>query len=434
MVIEERLRGEIQSYANGWVKIADISTDGDDDKPVNIISALTKKQCCSDGAFEIGGVYAATLSMVVKLPGLTRYQLKGSRVLFQSKYGAEEDWQDMGTFYITDAQKTADIFTLSGQDAMGWMDTSSYNDLNSDMAEGVGKYLADQGIGRTPQSWMREVVRVGCDLVQAQTGIPNIVEWENYDAAKNGNQNYCNDKLWHNDGSGWYESDDPAYFWLYMEDGLYRNDCPRDFLRWLAALAGGFLTVGGNGKMTLRQFNMTQFGTALIDMTDMEYGECEVADYTLWLRAATIFYDDRPTYWTYTTSDMPEHSISIRYELQGNPIAEGFDERINNPHSVTQALWRSFFNYGARNRPRPFRAKTHKQTRFELGQPITIRFQEMDESSARSFNSIITSIEWTFRGGHVLSCGGEDSRVMADAVRATKADKAIREIRSRAKA
>ena len=76
----------------------------------------------------------------------------------------------------------------------------------------------------------------------------------------------------------------------------------------------------------------------------------------------------------------------------------------------------------------------HSTKRFQLGQKIKLSYRDFHETTAKSYDSIITAIEWTFRGGTKLSCGGEDSRVMADCIRSSKGDKVRKEARNRCRA
>ena len=121
----------------------------------SIISASCKRQCCADGTFEIGGVYAATFSMQAKITGMTTFQVRGAKLQVFSKYGTESDWYSVGTFWVTDATRMGEIFSINAQDAVGWLDTSSYNDTAETAAKAVGRVLADkwQNIGIGIDQW-----------------------------------------------------------------------------------------------------------------------------------------------------------------------------------------------------------------------------------------------------------------------------------------
>lgn len=81
--------------------------------------------------------------------------------------------------------------------------------------------------------------------------------------------------------------------------------------------------------------------------------------------------------------------------------------------------------------PRPFKVKTHKPGRYEPGQCIRLWYKDTGETQETAYDSIITCVSWQLRGGYTLSCGGEDARVMSDCLRASKADRAIKEARDR---
>ena len=82
MIIAEFIRVEVYkyNYTTGNYALATTLTES------SIISASGKRQCCADGTFEIGGVYAATFSMQAKIPGMTTFQVRGAKLKVFSKY------------------------------------------------------------------------------------------------------------------------------------------------------------------------------------------------------------------------------------------------------------------------------------------------------------------------------------------------------------
>lgn len=417
----------------------------------SVISAKTRRLCCAQGAFEIGGVYAASLSLVCRLPGLTRYGIRGARITLRRWFDGEAltgaDAPIEGIFWVVDAKKTADIFTLSGQDAMGWADTSSYNVDGSEFGltggiYGFGEFLAaiHAGAGVTLEAWMQWTVQLASILAARQTGITDLLVWQNFNTTVNGS--YCNQFIWTDHDVE--DTTQPANFWIYTADGVYKDDNPRDFLRWAAQAAGGFITVTKDGYFTLRQFVQPSLTDARVAMSDMELDGCEVADYRLQLYNTAVVFDD------VAASPVAGGSVPIaeglapyRIFVEGNPIMNGFhgyqaDRAGQYKYSTVWGLAMSMYHYGANRHciARPFKVKVHKAERYELGQRIEFPdWHDLGEAPGQeSLFSVITGVEWTFRGGTVLSCGGEDARVMADCVKATKADKAVRELRSRFKA
>ncbi len=431
MTLHEHVSGEVQMYDFDrftWAKIADLS-DG------NVLTAGTRRQCCEDGAFGIGGCFAGTLHITCKLPGLTRYQIKGARILLRRWFDGEaltgENAPAEGIFWVTDAQKCGDIFTLSGQDAMGWTDTSSLALPGGGGADwSFGDIVAGRAAGNaaTLEYWLNTwTIPPLNDLIAAQTGIPAMLTWSNYNTAVNGH--YCNQMLWgetYGDG----ESDAPAYFFIHTDDGVYKTDTPRDVLRWVGELTGGFLTVRKTGELTMRQFGMAELGTAVVPFASTGEGSFEVADYTIYLYNAGAIYADSSFY---AIGGNPSHrDVNIRYTLQSNPFLSGFMAKDTHAYTPAYGLWHTRDIGAGAPVIRPFRVMVHGTGRYELGQRIRFPdFHDIGEAETHDVSSIITGIEWTYRGGTLLSCGGDDARVMADCIRATKADRVLRELRSR---
>lgn len=447
MTLNEHIYGEVQVYnfdQNQWQTVA---TLGDS----TVIAAGTRRQCCEDGAFGIGGCFAGTMNLTCKLTGLTRYQVKGARVLLRRWFDGENNQGQNapleGIFWVTDAQKTGNIFTLSGQDAMLWADVSSYNHTTAEDGlsggiYGFGEFLAQlhPGTGVTLQAWMLYAVQLANILAKRQTGMTaDLLTWRDYSASENGGIDYNNAYIWTD--STTEDTAQPAFFWLYTDDGVYKDDNPRSFLRWLAQAAGGFLTVAKDGALTLRQFVQPSLGDAVIRMQDMAQ-DGEVADYRLQLYNTAVVYDDAPAAVAGGAPPAANGLVPYRITAESNPFLNGFrgyqSERAGQfRFSPVYGLAMSMYHYGAQRNveARPFAVRVHTADRYELGQRVQFPdFRDLGESETHAFNSVITSVEWTFRGGTALSCGGEDSRIMADCVRATKADKAVRELRSRFKA
>lgn len=481
-IIEERLRGVIERYdydSQSWAALVYLSSDGDRFEgtvcPVNVVSASTKRQCCADGAFEIGGAYAGTLSMVARLPGVTRNMLRAARIRLQSKYDTETAWEPVGTFWVVDARRQGEFFTISGQDGLGWADTSAYNQFSDDIAGKLAFLIGHNGAywslnsmaSNTVGQYVEGVTSVVNLLAATQTGIAvtssnadSLLPWRNWDETVNGD--YCNQYTWRKleDGSEWVKTDNPAYFTVYNDDeesGTSLTDCPRDYYRWIAQLAGGFITVGRDGYATLRQFWMkglnpypsNDSSVAYITTEDIEMDSAEVADYVLSVCKVltvpeAVYYEDgvkkQSGYWQ-VYYDMSQfdyaNRVPIRITVESNPILDGFCKRWKSPEagSIAHGLWAAFHPSPTdiTKEIRPFRATVHKAERYELGQKIRLHWRELGETTEKAYYSVITSVEWKFRGGHVLACAGEDTRVMADCVRMTKADKAVKELRNRMK-
>ena len=455
MIIAESIRVEVYKYnyaAHSYDLVTTLTES-------SIISAGGKRQCCADGTFEIGGVYAATFSMQAKIPGMTTFQVRGAKLRVRSKYGTESAWYNMGTFWVTDATRVGEIFSVNAQDAVGWLDTSSYNDTAETAVKTVGKVLADKwqnigiGIDQWDENgteyggWLQYLTDCTNTFIQSQTGVKEMLHWKAYDKARRETYGrYCNDRIYAKVNGKWSQTIYPAKFYLSAENSNSDSDCPRDFYRYLAELAFGFVYARPeDGALELGQFGNGYHGSVSIGMSEIEYDSCEVADYEIhMLRTdARVELEDEKSTWAWVRHSSPDYSTSSfqRFLIESNPFLDGFAKDFvfssgyglsTIPHSMWLARYSS--DTGNQYAVRPFSCTVHSTKRFQLGQKIKLSYRDFHETTAKSYDSIITAIEWIFRGGTKLSCGGEDSRVMADCIRSSKGDKVRKEARNRCRA
>lgn len=463
--IQEYAQVVVEHYdytQSAWVQDAEL---GDD----KIISAGIRKQCCPDGAFSIGGVYAAMLSIICRMPGMSYFHVRSARLTVKHKYNSELNYTQLGVFYVTDCKRLAgDLFQISAQDAVGWTDTSSKNynkrdgvqeDPVLDTKYGVGAFM-DYYQKHQPdkpypvnaytnlQDWMRRLTDdITERLIFGQCGIHNMVQWENYSTTNNAGFDYTNSHR--NDDHGPRTEGAIFPFYVYNNDekniqGSARTDSPRDFYRFLSELTFGFVYAKENGNLTLGQFGQPEFGwndpengdsTQAITPNDVEDGSCEIADYTIQLLSAEVSAESYHG-WSKssvfaTNPDYSQNSYIVVGITEDNPFACGWHAQIDQDlGSIAWGLWNHIntspgVGYAGGCTIRPFHATVHKPVRFHLGQRI--KFVGFDTNDLLS---IVTSIQWNFRGGWKIACGGEDGRSMFDCVRATKGDRVARDLRN----
>ena len=454
MTIYERINCRIYCYDHSAKQYTEVYDNVLDES--SIISASIKRQCCPDGAFEIGGVYAATLSMQVKLPGMSLFQVRGAKIIVWSKYSTENDWCQMGVFWVTDATRAGEIYTLNAQDAVGWLDTSCFNDdSNTDYVGKVlyGKY---KGAGMALESyggaagWTQDLTAEANRFIQFQTGIPNMLTWKRWNRyTENANEHYCNSHVWSNETQyeGWWELADPNVIFANSGDDEIDSETPRDLYKMLAQLMFGFIYAESDGCLTLGQFGANHYGTAQIGMSEIEYDSCDISDFELKMARAYVRaeYEDKSPYFaaSLVERDFSRNvyfNVGVESNLFLDWMARGFSPG-RTLATVVQGMWSWFYGFtdgaGVVHEPlhvRPFSCTVHSTERFRIGQKINITYRDLHESTSRTYSSIITSTQWTFRGGVQLSCGGADSRVMADCLRASKGDKVRKEARNRCRA
>lgn len=483
MTLQESIQIKVYRYDSTQKKYKLDSTIGDS----AVISASIKRQCSADSSVEIGGAYAATLNLQARITGTDTFNIRGAKLEVLSKYSTETEYKSRGTFWVTDATRVGSIYTISAQDALGWTDTSSYNDTSSAGIKGVGAALRSK-FGTSDASgacidtwaewdsigintgWLERLTSLTNSFVESQTGIKGMISWHwqppGYDtltAAEKQNPR----KIW--EVCNWYANsnilntskkpvEETRYNALmYLIDdtqdednstGSADSDTPRDYYKHLAALAFGFIySRPEDGALALGQYGLSQYDTACIGMADIEAGTCNIAEYTVELlrtMARVELEGDKDT-WSSCTHNSPDYTTASfqRYTIENNPFLDGFAkdfvlQRGYSLSTIAYSMWRaryqpdnkSFRQYNIR----PFSCVVHTAQRYHLGQKIQITYKREDEDTARTYSSVITSIEWTFRGGTSLACGGEDSRVLADCTKATKADRARKEALNRCRA
>lgn len=449
-----------------------------------VISASIKRQCSADSSVEIGGAYAATLNLQARITGTDTFNIRGAKLEVLSKYSTEAEYKSRGTFWVTDATRVGSIYTISAQDALGWTDTSSYNDTSSAGIKGVGAALrseygksgacidtwAEWGSIGINRGWLERLTWLTNSFVESQTGIKGMISWHwqppGYDtltAAEKQNPR----KIW--EVCNWYANSnildtskkpvtETRYNALmYLIDdtqdednstGSADSDTPRDYYKHLAALAFGFIySRPEDGALALGQYGLPQYGIADIGMADIEAGTCNIAEYTVELlrTMARVELEGDGDTWSSCTHNSPDYATASfqRYTLENNPFLDGFAkdfvlQRGYSLSTIAYSMWRARYQPADKvlrqYNIRPFSCVVHTAQRYHLGQKIQITYKREDEDTAQTYDSVITSIEWTFRGGTSLACGGEDSRVLADCTKATKADRARKEALNRCRA
>ena len=458
MNIEEHISGEIQFYNSSteqWeTYVNGVLSDA------NVISCSTKNQCCENNKFTIGGVFSGSLQLVCKLPGFSRFHLLNARIKIRSWYGNNaQTAKGRGVFWAIQVTKNKDIFTIRGMDAMGWTDVLS-PEVGDNVPYFTERITVDGSIGATLGSWFLLFFEPMNDILEARTGIPDLLEYELYDPDDN-----CG--IWHSNFYTsdvlWTETSTISYFGLERGDDGYKTEKPRDVLRWIAEGIGGFITVDGDGKFQMRQFCQPSLGIAEIYDAETEADSIEIADYYIYPKSVYFKYKYTDgmvvtdSFRTVDPYDEPEFSgFELRVEL--NAVLDGAFVGFG---SVVNELFYSFARYEDidvingenvlvpsveqshiakyKAYPVPFRCTVHKPAFFELGQTVVFPDHENTFDNYRYgyaahvpyIRSVITEMEWTFRGGTKLACGEGESLSMMTLAVESKADSVRREVRAR---
>lgn len=463
-MIEEHISGEIQyydaenecwtTYLNGVLSDA------------NVISCSTKNQCCENNKFTVGGAFAGSLQLVCRLPGFSRYHLFNARIIIRSWFGNDASKAKMrGVFWAMQVTRTKDIFTIQGMDALGWTDVPAPKNNSGYFITRVASANGhDPASGKVFALWFENFFTALNSVLQSKTGIPNLLQFRAYNAAQNCGIQYGN----HFACDGWWsETNTCHYFAVDWADDGFKTEKPRDVLHWIAEGIGGFITVEGDGRFTMRNFNMPELGIAEIRDADTEADSLEISDYYIYPKTVLMKYITTDS-WGDVLSGSSE-----RTDPYDEPEFSGFDFTIDmnalmdastGHYWFGSLIWGEFYAFARyedvdivngenvlvpsveqshiglyKAYPVPFRCKVHKPVFFELGQTVVFpdhpnafnNYRYGYSAHVPYIRSTITEIEWTFRGGTKLACGEGECRSMIALALDSKADSVRRELRTR---
>lgn len=473
-MIEEHISGEIQFYnhsTNLWeTYVNGILNDS------NVISCSTKNQCCESNKFTIGGVFSGSLQLVCRLPGFSRFHLMKARIKIRSWYGSNsQNARGRGVFWAMQVTRVKDIFTIRGMDAMNWTDVLSpeVGESGDDVPYFTERITLGGNNGLTLNTWFQNFFEPMNDILEARTGIPDMLEYALYDSNENCGISYTNHYV-----NPLLRPEDQivVFFGIDRNDDGYKTEKPRDVLRWIAEGIGGFITVDGDGVFQLRQFCQPSLKIAEIHDAETEADSLEISDYYIYPKSVYFKYKYTNLHDAVVTDSFRTTDTTIYPDYE--PELSGFElhvelntvlddvfwiesgvQHIGGFESVVYELFYAFTRYedvdvvngenvlisGGEHiakykaYPVPFRCKVHKPAFFELGQTVVFPDHANPFNNNRYgkaehvpyIRSVITEIEWTFRGGTALACGEGESLNMMSLALESKADSVRREVRNR---
>ena len=425
MVIDEKIQILI-TFNNGrtW-------TFNENDLIDDNLSIL--QQATADNSFSIGGVYSSTLNMTFRIPetiisknSVNSFNIIGSKIVIYSKYGNENSYILRGIFWITSAERYKNVYTITGSDALIWFDSTTYDDTNSQRISDV-LYTKLVECRYT----LKDCLNYICDTVQ------------NFLVDKNVSFKANKSNFVLNDTPPYYSGYDCGYYCVTPEYAqASNNNSARDYLSYLAQLCGGFVECQYKFGTELPYISLKTFEdtTCSIDIYEekCQLDSLEYSNFNIkCIRGYIEVYDGATGSWKLKSTIDNTSNCYYTIDLTDNPFANGnyaYTVRQDGDHNCIALLenlcnalgyqLKYDANDGQGNLTRsinviPFKLIYHSETRFHLGQAVSIHAK-----NSIPFNSVITKIEWNFRGGHTLECAGKDNRVLFDSARRTPSVKA----------
>lgn len=395
MLIEEHARLEILlPDEKNWRHISE------NDIIQNSLSIAEK--CMGDSSFSVGGVNSSQLSAKIKLQGTNSFDIIGSKINVFSWFGDEEtaindkNVRFRGVFWVTSATKINDIYTISAFDTMIWLDSTNYGGENNSNPI----YIALQG-RRTLNDCFKTVI----DVVN-QT-LSGTVKLEYIDNSKIANNNQ------HSTG----------YCLLPPEIiGEISTKNPRDYISWIAELACGFAFAyykqdgfrepyiqDGDHKAYIKIGRLDDKNFVEINYDEVELNTLEIAEFVLNFKSIYCKFYDGFAVERYNSNG------GITIDISENPFKDGLYYHLN-PKGyyglVAQAMYGKILDIS--HYFRPFKLKYHGKKHFGLGQKVKLPDGRL---------SLVTSINWKFRGGTILGCAGKDNRLLSVSAKRSQAAK-----------
>ena len=459
MTIREHISGSLSGYdftTGTWTKSTVILSDS------NVISAQIDRQCSADSEPEIGGVYAASMRLTVRLStGWNTYNLRGCRVVLRHEVNGED--LPLGVFWVTKAAKKGGfnslIFDLEGLDAVGWLDGSSYNiDLSSrgfskQITVGAWAALLNSDLksieyisrgGQYANGWLPVFADLTNQIIHDTCGVNQAISWHLWDFSVNGE--YINAYIWNaeNEGQG-----APNYTLLQFdmpmhdEDGVIHldNGCdkldsttPRDIFSQFAALSGGFIYAREDGGLALGQYMMAEYPAITTIQEIAEADSFDYAEYIIRISSVLVraesakdgstqwqmteysgrdYYDNNAEY-VYINWEI-DSSIAVNDILLGGVLHDG--EWLSAP--IWEAFYDGYYDKGTQTDRkwhaaptfRPFSARIFPRNSAEI--PHLGCAVLLDRRGDYEVWSTVTHIKWDLHGGYVIKCAGADCRTMA---------------------
>lgn len=411
MRIEEHARLEVKlpDGRNFTVSETDLVND----------SLSVSSRCVNGNTFTFGCVSPAQLSVRFRIRGIevSRYDMYGAEMILYRWFGQEPPpgGGKSGVFNVISAVRQHDIFTVSAADNICWLDGTAFSTNGESGANSVYGNMGNAvytRLGRGGLLW-HALDAMGIIVSELAGGLSFRAEVEKIDGSSTTMIPNARTVF-----TGFGAAEPPEGFGvrLVLISDDEQSDNLRDYVSWLAAYMGGFVCADHDGVIEFRLFQTAYYNTpTVLQYSDFQADSLEIAGFRISLYKNKVVTEDNHFFETAYDVQPSQGTILTEIVEKQNPFLEYiylYKKSISEFGHITGALL--FYQYHIPIRP--FTGIYHGTQYLKLGQYIHI----MDESGT-PHNTVITNIEWKFRGGQKISCVGEDSRTLSEARKRTQA-------------
>lgn len=317
----------------------------------NIINSGSITRMISQQSLRVGTVYAASLSVELILPGVSRYELYNGTIELECSIDGALDVIPMGNYTIGEALQASDHITLKAYDNMLLFDS-------------VGFVPASHVNIQTPYNWLVEAC-TACGVVLGSTSaeisvLPN-------GGRKTGFADVVSDvKTW------------------------------RDVLGYLTAYIGGFAFIGRDGKLYVKQYKAASDDTV---PSSFRYSS-DLSDFRTTYDGLYAVYKDGGVQEYVSNANVG----GLVLDLGTNPFLQ-FTDQSNRLDALQEIIdsWNGIYYV-------PFNADMPLVPTYDPGDVLTFT----DNQAAQYDIGAITEITYNISGTMSVKCSG-DNPILASA-------------------
>ena len=330
----------------------------------NIINSGSITRMISQQSLRVGTVYAASLSIELILPGVSRYELYNGTIELECSIDGALDVIPMGSYTIGEALQASDHITLKAYDNMLLFD-------------GVGFVPASHVDIQTPYNWLVEAC-TACGVALGSTSAEISV-------MPNGGRK-----------TGFADVVSDVKSW-------------RDVLGYLATYLGGYAYIGRDGKLYIGQYGATSADTV---PSSFRYSS-NLSDYrTTYDGINAIYKNDGVQEYTTNTN-----TGGLVLELGVNPFLQITDQtnRMDALQEIIDA-WDGIYYV-------PFDSDMPLVPTYDVGDILTFT----DNQASVYDIGAITEITYNIDGQMHIKCSGDNPRLASAQDRYTKIVSSVNE-------
>lgn len=311
----------------------------------NIINSGSITRMISQQSLRVGTVYAASLSIELILPGVSRYELYGATVELECSIDGALDVIPMGIFTVGEALQASDHITLKAYDNMLLFDS-------------VGFVPASHVSIQKPYDWLVEAC-TACGVVLGSTSAEISV-------MPNGGRK-----------TGFADVVSDVKTW-------------RDVLGYLTAYLGGFAFIGRDGKLYVKQYKVVSDDTV---PSSFRYSS-DLSDYRTTYDGLYAVYKEGGVQEYVSNSNVG----GLVLDLGTNPFLQ-FTDSTNRLDALQEIIdsWNGIYYV-------PFNADMPLVPTYDPGDVLTFT----DNQAAQYDIGAITEITYNISGTMSVKCSGDN--------------------------